>query len=136
MNQHAFIKLVPKSAKQTITLQDVKELFSYYKEITSQTGKQLGWNYGDAAFPYEVINTSEHTLQLKSAHDRYHTIFVGVGTEQTEQEEEQHFIQITLPPTATFGDKGKANEFCRFLAKKLDGELHLFNGRVMYFYKR
>ncbi|MES9782131.1 DUF1885 family protein, partial [Bacillus thuringiensis] len=26
--------------------------------------------------------------------------------------------------------------FCRFLAKKLEGELQLFNGRTMYFYKR
>ncbi|MBO9130324.1 DUF1885 family protein [Bacillus sp. 165] len=135
MNQDAFIKLVPNSAKQTITLQDVKTLFSYYKEITFQTGQQLGWNYGDSAFPYKMIDTSESTLQLKSDHDRYHTIFVGVGTEQA-KEEEQHFIQITLPATATFGDKGKANELCRFLAKKLNGELHLFNGRIMYFYKR
>lgn len=129
--QHAFIKLVPKSTKQTVTLEDVQQLFSYYKSITSQTGKQLNWSYEDSAFPYEMIQTSETTLHLKSSHDRYHSIYVGVG-----EENEQHFVQITLPESATFGDKGKANEFCRYVAKKLEGELQLFNGRTMYFYKR
>ncbi|MFD3447987.1 DUF1885 family protein [Microbacteriaceae bacterium 4G12] len=129
--QHAFIKLMPKSAKQSVTIEDVKELFTYYKQITSQTGKQVSWNYTESSFPYDILVTSDTTLHLKSSNDRYHSIYVGVGVE-----EEQAFIQITLPESATFGDKGKANEFCRFLAKKLEGELHLFNGRVMYFYKR
>ncbi|MCP8970304.1 DUF1885 family protein [Ectobacillus ponti] len=129
--QHAFIKLVPKSVKESITIEDVKDYFTYYRHITSQTGKQLGWEYAENAFPYEVIQTSDATLHLKSSHDRYRSIYVGVGTE-----DEQPFVQLTLPETATFGDKGKANEFCRFLAKKLEGELRLFNGRTMYFYKR
>jgi hypothetical protein len=129
--QHAFIKLVPKSVKQSITIQDVKDLFTYYKQLTSQTGKQLSWGYSESAFPYEIVDTSDTTIHLKSNHDRYHAIFIGVGVN-----EEQHFVQITLPESATYGDKGKANEFCRFLAKKLEGELELFNGRIMYFYKR
>ncbi|EIJ81661.1 hypothetical protein PB1_01930 [Bacillus methanolicus PB1] len=49
---------------------------------------------------------------------------------------EQTYIQITLPESSTFGDKGKANEFCKLFAKKLQGELHLFNGRIMYYYPR
>ncbi|WP_028398862.1 DUF1885 family protein [Ectobacillus panaciterrae] len=129
--QHAFIKLVSKSAQQSITIGEVKDLFTYYKQLTSQTGKQLSWEYTESAFPYEMIDTSDATIHLKSKHDRYHSIFVGVGTD-----EDQHFIQITLPESATYGDKGKANEFCRFLAKKLDGQLELFNGRIMCFYKR
>ncbi|MFX3624345.1 MAG: DUF1885 family protein [Ectobacillus sp.] len=129
--QHAFIKLVPKSAKQSINIQDLKDLFTYYKQITEKTGKQLGWNYSENAFPYEMIPTSDSTLHLKSSHDRYHSIYIGTG-----EENGQYFVQITLPQSATFGDKGKANEFCRFLAKKLEGELQLFNGRTMYFYKR
>lgn len=129
--QHAFIRLVPKSVKQAITLEDVQQLFTYYKSITAQTGKQLNWSYEESAFPYEIIQTSETTLHLKSSHDRYRSIFVGVG-----EENEQHFVQITLPESATFGDKGKANEFCRYVAKKLEAELQLFNGRTMYFYKR
>ncbi|WP_379966900.1 DUF1885 family protein [Ectobacillus sp. sgz5001026] len=129
--QHAFITLVPKSAKQEISIQDVKDLFTYYKQITTKTGTQLSWGYSETAFPYEIIDKSDTTIHLKSNHDRYQSIYVGVGIE-----ENQHFIQITLPDSATYGDKGKANEFCRFLAKKLQGELRLFNDRVMYFYKR
>ncbi|CAM4033171.1 hypothetical protein BAMA_09195 [Bacillus manliponensis] len=129
--QDAFIELVPKSKQQTITLADIKELFQYYKTMTTQAGEQLNFYYSSAAFPYEVVDTSETTLQLQSNHDRYHMIYVGIGIK-----EDSSFIQVTLPPNATFGDKGKANEFCRFLAKKLEGKLQLFNGRTMYFYKR
>lgn len=129
--QDAFIKLVPNSKQQSISLDDVKQLFHYYKTITTQTGQQLGFSYANTAFPYEMVDTSDTTLCLNSNHERYHSIYVGIGIEN-----EQSFIQITLPSTATFGDKGKANEFCRFLAKKLEGELQLFNGRTMYFYKR
>ncbi|KEK25899.1 DUF1885 family protein [Bacillus gaemokensis] len=129
--QHAFIKLVPKSKQQSVSLEEIKQLFHYYKTITSQTGVQVGYAYANVAFPYEIIDTSDTTLELKSNHDRYDSIYVGVGIEN-----EQAFVQISLPPTATFGDKGKANEFCRFLAKKLEGKLCLFNGRTMYFYKR
>lgn len=129
--QHAFIKLVPKSKQQFISLDDVKQLFHHYKIITSQTGVQINYTYENAAFPYEILDTSDTTLKLKSSHDRYDSIYVGVGIEN-----EQAFVQISLPSTATFGDKGKANEFCRFLANKLEGELQLFNGRTMYFYKR
>ncbi|KFN04633.1 DUF1885 family protein [Bacillus clarus] len=129
--QHAFITLVPKSKQQSISLEDVKQLFQYYKTITSQTGVQVSYAYTNFAFPYEILDTSDTTLKLQSSHDRYDSIYIGVGVEN-----EQSFIQISLPQTATFGDKGKANEFSRFLAKKLEGELQLFNGRTMYFYKR
>ncbi|MDG4655780.1 DUF1885 family protein [Ectobacillus antri] len=125
--QHAFVKLVSNSAKQTVSIQDVKDLLYTYQEVTSQTGQQLNWSYEQAAFPYEVVETSASTLHLISKHERYHSIFIGA---------EQSVIQISLPTNATFGDKGKANEFCRFIAKKWSGELHLFNGRIMYFYKR
>ncbi|EMA6341327.1 DUF1885 family protein [Bacillus cytotoxicus] len=129
--QHAFIKLVSKSKTQSVSLDDIKELFQYYKTITSQTGRQIHYAYANFAFPYEIVDTSNSTLELKSNHERYNCIYVGVDSEN-----DQTFIQISLPSTATFGDKGKANEFCRFLAKKLEGELQLFNGRTMYFYKR
>ncbi|UOY93784.1 DUF1885 family protein [Ectobacillus sp. JY-23] len=125
--QHAFVKLVPNSAKQTVSIQDVKDLLYTYQKVTSQTGQQLNWSYEQSAFPYEVVETSASTLHLTSNHERYRSIFIGT---------EQSVIQVSLPKNATFGDKGKANEFCRFIAKKWSGELHLFNGRIMYFYKR
>ncbi|MBA2874146.1 DUF1885 family protein [Thermaerobacillus caldiproteolyticus] len=144
MSTHAYIKLVPQSKQKTITLEEVKQFLHYYQDITNKTGKQLDWGYKEAAFPYQIIEASERKeqwLYLKGDGSRYRTIIIGVGQEQTTNEEtgetsEQSFIQITLPHGATHGDKGKANEFCKFLAKKLEGELHLFNGRVMYYYKR
>ena len=143
MASSAFIKLVPKSKQQEITLEEVKELFFYYKNITSRTGKQLGWEYDDAAFPYELKEKNEADgkwFYLSGTDQRYNYIIIGVGYDEIENEEgqteKQYYIQITLPDGATHGDKGKANEFCKFLGKKLEGELHLFNKRVMYFYKR
>lgn len=106
--------------------------------MTKKTGEQLGWGYENAAFPYQIVEKDDEKGQwfyLKGTSDRYQTIIIGVGQEQNENEETS-FIQVTLPNGATHGDKGKANEFCKFLAKKLEGELHLFNGRVMYYYKR
>ncbi|MCH1623941.1 DUF1885 family protein [Fredinandcohnia quinoae] len=141
--ENAYIKLVSASNKQSMTLNDVKELFNYYKEITSKTGTQLDWEYAETAFPYQIkeVDTENNWLYLKSNEPKYNAIIVGVGKELIEDDnvddpQEQFYIQVTLPQVATYGDKGKANEFCKFLGKKLEGELHLFNGRVMYYYKR
>ncbi|WP_456275650.1 DUF1885 family protein [Bacillus sp. AK128] len=143
MSQSAYIKLVPASSKQEITLEEVKELFTYYKEITTKTGSQVDWSYGNAAFPYELKEKPEGKgvwFYLKSEERGYHSLVVGVGSEELKDENgnesSQNYIQVVLPEGATYGDKGKGNEFCKFLAKKLEGELHLFNGRVMYYYKR
>lgn len=143
MSKNAYIKLVPSSAQQTITTEELKELFQYYKEITAKTGNQLDWNYDNAAFPYEIKEKEEGEgvwFYLQSEQDRYNAILIGVDRELAKDKDvsdrEQTYIQITLPETATAGDKGKANEFCKFMGKKLQGELHLFNGRIMYFYPR
>lgn len=143
MAVNAFIKLVPSSVKQTITIEEVKELFHYYKDITAKTGNQLNWQYGESAFPYDIKETEGSkgkAFYLHSDHERYNAILIGVDKETVIEEDnterEQQYIQITLPEQSTHGDKGKANEFCKFLAKKLQGELHLFNERVMYYYPR
>ncbi|MBS4189061.1 DUF1885 family protein [Bacillus sp. FJAT-49705] len=143
MANNAYIKLVPSSNKESITTDEVKELFQYFKEITSKTGDQVDWKYNEAAFPYEIKETHEGKgkwFYLHSDNDRYNAILLGIDQEiihdEDGSERQQSYIQLTLPETATFGDKGKANEFCRYLAKKLKGELHLFNGRIMYFYPR
>ncbi|WP_042456007.1 DUF1885 family protein [Neobacillus dielmonensis] len=143
MALNALIKLVPASVQQTITIEDVKELFQYYKTITAKTGDQLDWEYENAAFPYEIKETAEGKgkwFYLESDQERYSYILIGVDKGSSKnadgQEEIYDYIQVTLPEQATYGDKGKANEFCKFLAKKLQGELHLFNGRIMYFYTR
>jgi len=143
MAVNAFIKLVPSSAKQTVTIEEVKDLFHYYKNITSKTGDQLDWEYSDTAFPYEIKETKDSKgkwFYLYSEHEHYKTILIGVDTEtilnEDGTERNQVYIQITLPEQSTHGDKGKANEFSKFLAKKLQGELHLFNERIMYYYPR
>jgi hypothetical protein len=142
---NAYIKLVPSSSKQTITIDEVKELFSYYKDITLKTGDQLEdhLKFGDLAFPYEIKETAEGKgkwFYLSGIQERYYAILIGVDQETypdvNGEEKELTYIQVTLPEESTYGDKGKANEFCKFLAKKLQGELHLFNGRIMYFYPR
>lgn len=143
MAVNAYIKLVPSSAKQTITIDEVKELFHYYKDITGKTGDQLDWQFEGSAFPYEIKDTEEGKgkwFYLHSNHERYFAILIGVDQETVQNENgverEQTYIQITLPEQSTYGDKGKANEFSKFLAKKLQGELHLFNQRIMYYYAR
>lgn len=143
MVENAYIKLVPSSVKQTVSTEDVKELFNYYKDITSKTGKQLGWDYENLAFPYEIKEAADGKgkwFYLSSNHEHYHVIMIGVENETIQdengEEKEQAYIQVTLPEASTTGDKDKANEFCKFLAKKLQGELHLFNGRIMYDYPR
>ncbi|WP_253701426.1 DUF1885 family protein [Bacillus sp. FJAT-27445] len=142
--ENAFIKLVPSSVKQSITLEELKDYFHYYKEITSKTGAQVNWDFDESAFPYEIKETPESKgdwfYLSTSDPDRYRAIAIAVGKEAVELEDGtssiQSYIQISLPDGALAGDKGKANEFCKFLAKKLQAELHLFNGRIMYFNPR
>ncbi|MFH0066780.1 DUF1885 family protein [Peribacillus sp. NPDC056705] len=143
MTENAYIKLVPESVKGTVTIEDVKELLNYYQMITAKTGKQLDWDYDKKAFPYEMKEPEkmkDKAIYLQSIEDRYHMILIGVDQEVVKDEDGseriQSYIQFTLPETATFGDKGKANELCKFLAKKLRAQLHLFNKRVMYYYPR
>jgi len=143
MAKNAFIKLVPSSVKQTVTIDEVKELFHYYKDITQKTGNQVDWQFDYSAFPYEIKETDKGKgkwFYLQSDHEGYFAIIVGVDQEillgENSEQKEQTYIQVTLPEQSTFGDKGKANEFCKFLAKKFQGELHLFNERIMYYYPR
>ncbi|MCA1041026.1 DUF1885 family protein [Bacillus infantis] len=140
MSSSAYIKLVKTARQETITLEEVKDLLEYYKSITAKTGDQVDWGYSRAAFPYEIKEHAQGDgkwFWLKSVDDRYNTILIGVGTETVQDADRtdriQSYIQLTLPENAAMGDKSKANEFCRFLAKKLQAELQLFNGRIMYF---
>jgi hypothetical protein len=143
MIESAYIKLVPESIKKNISIQEVRELLSYYQMITTKTGIQLKWDYEKKAFPYDVKepeNMKNKMIYLQSNIDRYHMILIGVDQEMVQDEDglerNQSYIQVTLPETSTYGDKGKANELCKFLAKSLQAQLHLFNKRVMHYYPR
>lgn len=157
MGETATIKLVEGSTQQAITLEEVKALLERYIEQTTKTGRQLGWNYQEHAFPYTIETRPEAEgkwFLLRGKQPGYRAIVIGVETEPytvtTERPKEgtngetetvtetrqSAYIAVHLPDVSTHGDKAKANEFCKYLAKTLQAELHLFNGRVMYYNPR
>jgi hypothetical protein len=137
LKKSARIKLVQGSKQSSITLHEVKVALEQYREMLTKTGQQLGWNYQEAAFPYDMEEREQDGipyLLLKGKQPNlYSHLVVGVGREQ---ESDIHYIQVVLPENATHGDKAKANEFCKYLAKTFKGELHLFNDRIMYYNER
>ena len=138
MAQSAYIKLVEGSAVSAISPDELKQHLIDYKEQLASTGRQLGWNYADYAFPYTIETKSgaeDKWFYLKGTSALYKYIVFGVGSEN-DGDKERHYIQVVLPDGATHGDKAKGNELCKHLAKKLKAELHLFNGRIMYFNPR
>ncbi|EGL82461.1 Domain of unknown function DUF1885 [Caldalkalibacillus thermarum TA2.A1] len=145
MSQSAYIRLVEESTMTESNLDDVKQKLERYISMTTKTGQQLAWHYEEAAFPYTIEEKSEGKgkwLYLKGNNpELYKYIVIGVGSEtvmdeESGQEKEEHYIQVVLPDGATHGDKSKANEFCKYLAKAYQAKLQLFNGRTMYFYPR
>jgi hypothetical protein len=144
LGNSAYIKLVEGSSLEIIELDQVKEKLIRYIEMTTKTGKQLAWNYEGSAFPYSIIEKPEAQgkwFYLKGKDPKvYKHIMFGIGHEQVDTKEEEpkkrYYIQVVLPEGSTHGDKSKANEFCKFLAKEFKGQLHLFNERVMFFNPR
>lgn len=136
MAESAFITLVEGSTKQTLTIDDLKQELQHYVDMTTKTGQQLEWGYSNMAFPYTIEQKPEGEgkwFYLKSTEPRlYRYIMMGVRI----NEEGKTQVQITIPDDALQGDKSKANELCRYLAKHLQAELQLFNGRIQYFNPR
>lgn len=138
LSQSAYIKFAKGSAVPSVTLDELKDQLLHYKEQLSLTGKQLGWDYAEAAFPYTIEQKPEGEgkwFYLKGTNDLYRYIVMGVGSEK-EGEEEKAYVQVVLPEGSTVGDKGKGNEFCKYLGKVWKAEVHMFNGRVLYFNPR
>ncbi|MBS2968807.1 DUF1885 family protein [Metabacillus sp. KIGAM252] len=113
---------------EPLSLKTIYEYIDYYKNITAKTGEQLGWEYSETAFPYETFEENDRLLILRSEQPGFNHIYIGIiqledGGATT--------VQVYLPASSGHGDKGKANELCKFLAKKMKAELHLFNGKVM-----
>lgn len=148
MSQSAYIQLVKGSAASSATLEDVLHILEQYRKQTSATGQQLDWDYTEMAFPYAIEQQSENGaswLYLKGNQSGYKHILIGIGTRTQSAEDEAgeeaeetstSYIQIVLPSGSTHGDKAKANELCRYIGRKLQAEVRLFNGRVMYFNPR
>jgi hypothetical protein len=138
MSQSAYLYFVEGSKVTSLTLDEVKEQLTRYRDQVSKTGQQLDWNYADAAFPYTIETKPEFENQwfyLKGKDELYRYIVVGGGSAPLE-DVERHYVQIVLPEGSTHGDKSKANEFCKYLGRQWKAELHLFNGRIMYYNPR
>lgn len=138
MSQSAYLYFVEGSEAQSLTLDELESQLLRYREQTAKTGEQLGWDYAAAAFPYTIEKKPEGEgiwFYLKGDGDAYNYIVFGVGSKPAD-EGSRHFVQVVLPEGCTHGDKAKANELCKYLARHLKAELHLFNGRVMYYNPR
>ena len=136
VEKSAYLKLKESSTKQQISLNEVKEMIKMYIERTTKTGEQLGWEYGEAAFPYAIEEKEEGNtkyLYLKAKNEMYNYLIVGVGKEEADGAA-QDYIQIVLPDEdyRTPGDQNKAGELAKYMGKYLKAELHLFNGRIIY----
>jgi hypothetical protein len=138
MAQSAYIKLVEGSAVSTLSLDELRHQLEHYREQLAKTGTQLGWEYDEAGFPYTIETKPEAEgkwFYLKGTNPLYKYIVMGVGSESV-NDTERHYIQMVLPDDSTHGDKSKGNEFSKYLGKLWKAELHLFNGRIMYFNPR
>jgi hypothetical protein len=138
VSQSAYIKFVEGSAVSSMTLDELQEQLLKYKAQLALTGQQLGWDYDGAGFPYTIETKPEGEgkwFYLKGKDDGYKYIVMGIGSD-LDGDTEQSYVQAVLPNDATHGDKSKANELCKHLGKQFKAELHLFNGRIMYFNPR
>lgn len=137
MSQSAYIKLVAGSTNQDITLQDIQDALHRYREQTSRTGAQLGWDYERAAFPYTIESKGdERWFYLKGITSQYKHIIMGIGETTSVSGEVVKCAQVVLPDESTHGDKSKANELCKYVAKTWLAELTMFNGRTVYYNPR
>lgn len=138
MSQSAYIMMVEGSAVSELTLDELKDFLLKYKEQLALTGKQLGWEYEQFAFPYTIETKPDSEgkwFYLKGTTPSYKYMILGLG-KKVEEEQDINYIHVVLPDDCTFGDKSKGNELCRHLAKSLKAKLVMFNGRTMYFNPR
>jgi len=116
----------------------VKERLRHYREQTSLTGRQLDWDYAEAAFPYTVESKpgeEDRWFYLKGKSPLYRFILFGTGL-RSDGERDIPYVQVVLPDGSTHGDKSKANEYCKWLGKQWQAEVKMFNGRTIYFNPR
>lgn len=138
MSQSAYIKLVS-SDEDAVQLDQLKEQLSHYQAQLAMTGEQLDWHYSDACFPYTIesgAEASDKWFYLKGRDDKHNAIVFGLGMDSANDGGSVPYIQVVLPDHATHADKSKANEFCKYLGKTYKAELHLFNGRTMFYNPR
>ncbi|WP_028611180.1 DUF1885 family protein [Paenibacillus harenae] len=137
MSQSAYIKFVQGSTVEAMTLEDIRSKLLHYREQTALTGSQLDWDYADAAFPYTIESKQDDRwFYLKGTNPLYKHIIFGPGETRSAAGQSVPCVQVVLPDEATHGDKAKANELCKYLAKQCQAELTMFNGRTIYYNPR
>lgn len=137
MSQSAYIKFVQGSSVDRLTLEDVRSQLLHYREQTALTGSQLDWDYAEAAFPYTIESKQDDRwFYLKGINPLYKHIIFGPGETTSTAGQAVSCVQVVLPDEATHGDKAKANELCKYMAKQLKAELTMFNGRTIYYNPR
>lgn len=137
MSQSAFIKFVQGSSVASMTLEDVRNRLMHYKEQTALTGSQLDWDYAEAAFPYTFESKQDDRwFYLKGINSLYNSIIFGPSEAPSASGHTVPCVQVVLTDEATHGDKSKANELCKYMAKQLKAELTMFNGRTIYYNPR
>ena len=128
LSQSAYIKFAKGSAVPSVTLDELKDQLLHYKEQLSLTGKQLGWDYAEAAFPYTIEQKPEGEgkwFYLKGTNDLYRYIVMGVGSALFEaldfaggQIANANLSDYALP---TFGDVPPLDHV---LLEREDAEVH------------
>lgn len=137
MSQSAYIKFVQGSSVEKLTLEEIRSQLLHYREQTALTGTQLDWDYAEAAFPYTIESKhDDRWFYLKGINPHYKHIIFGPGETTGAAGQAVSCVQIVLPDEATHGDKAKANELCKYMAKQLQAELTMFNGRTIYYNPR
>lgn len=138
--QSAYIAFVEGSAAERITLAELQRKLLDYRDQTARTGQQLNWDYAEAAFPYTIETKpgeEDRWFYLKGKDPLYRYIVFGISERAAgDGETARPCIQVVLPDDATHGDKAKANELCKFLAKQYKAALTMFNGRTIYYNPR
>ncbi len=129
MAQSAYIHFVEGSAVASMTMDELKQQLLQFKEQLERTGKQLGWDYAEAGFPYTIETKPDsggRWFYLKGTNSLYKYIVLGMADSQAAEGTGAREIQVVLPDGCTHGDKSKGNELCKYLARKNKAELKLF----------
>ena len=109
------------NTKERVTSDLLVTFFKNYFESMKRSGELAGWENEAFAFPYDLEVASDKIL-LKGNVERYEQLMILL----TDNE-----IIIKLTPLSTFGDKNKAIQYSKVLAKHFKTNLVLPNNRTM-----
>lgn len=107
--------------KEPITSDSLVTFFKAYFESMKKSGELAGWENEAFAFPYN-LEVAKDKILLKGNVERYEQLLILINDTD---------ILIKLTPLSTNGDKNKAIQYSKVLAKHFKTELVLPNNRTM-----